>query len=232
MRRILMILFIAIPAMSFSQANRNFGGQFGLGVRSTVSLFSDHSGTGTGFGGQFRLRYFEFLNSEFFADYLTSDLNGLGSRTDYHIGWSVMFYFTKEKRNSFKAYVPKPYFLTGHCFDYTRVQGNNPFYQSDAVASRWSSAVQAGFGMHIPLTPRLDFSTNAQYMMHLGKELEVEERTAGNGDVFLYTEVNDDSHLEGHLLITFSLNYRIADLWKDSQKGGAAKAPVIEEGQQ
>ena len=228
MKRFLFLLILLLPFSAFSQGNRNSGGQFGLGVRSTVSLFSDHSSTGTGFGGQFRLRFFEFMNSEFFADYLTSDIEQLGSRTDYHIGWSVMFYLGKQKRNSYKPYVPKPYFLTGHCFDYTRVQGNNPWYQTNANASRWSSAVQAGFGMHIPLTPRFDFSTNVQYMYHFGKELEVEERVAGNGDHFLYTAVQEDTNLEGHLLITFSVNMRVADFWKDAHRGGAGKAPVEE----
>lgn len=233
MRRKLVLLFVLVPFFVFAQANRNSGGQFSLGVRSTVSMFNDSgTGMGTGFGGQFRLRFFEFLNSEWYADYLTSGIGQIGTRTDYHVGWSVMFYLGKPKRGVYKAYVPKPYFLTGHCFDYTRVNGNNPFYLSNSSASRWSSAVQAGFGMHIPLSPRFDFSTSAQYMMHFGKEILTEERTAANGDKFLYTNLEDDAGIEGHLLITFSLNYRLADFWKDSQKGGAAKAPIIEEGQQ
>jgi hypothetical protein len=202
--------------------NKNVGGQFSLGVRSTASLFS-HEGqsAGTGVGGQFRIRFYEFLNSEWFADYIMSGVGDIGTRTDYHIGWSVMFYMPKQK--PFKKYRPKPYFLAGHCFDYTRVEGNNPFYYSSA--SRWSSAVQSGFGTHIPFSERADLSFSAQYMIHLGKDIHSEEHTAANGDKFLHAEVDNDAGIDGHLFFTASLNIRIADLWRDKEKaGGAGKA--------
>lgn len=204
--------------------NRNSGGQFSLGVRSTASLFSgDGNGIGTGVGGQFRIRFYEFMNSEWFADYITSDVGGIGTRTDYHIGWSVMFYLPNQK--PFKKYRPKPYFLAGHCFDYTRVQGNNPFYQIGSSASRWSSAIQSGLGMHIPFSERVDLSFTAQYMIHLGKEIVSEKRTAANGDAYLYVEEDDHAGLDGHLFLTCSLNIRLADLWRDNAKaGGAGKA--------
>ncbi len=214
---------IAVQAQN-RKPNRNVGGQFSLGVRSTASLFSgDGNGIGTGAGGQFRIRFYDFLNSEWFADYITSDVGGIGTRTDFHIGWSVMFYLPKQK--PFKKYRPKPYFLAGHCFDYTRVQGNNPFYQVGYAASRWSSAIQSGLGMHIPFSERVDLSFSAQYMFHLGKELVSEERTAANGDAFLHVEEDDHAGLDGHLFLTCSLNIRIADLWRDHGKaGGAGKA--------
>jgi hypothetical protein len=229
---ILFLLLCSAPA--FAQSNKNPGGEFQLGVRSTASLFNDAgSGIGTGAGGQFRLRFYEFLNSEWFADYLSSDFNGLGTRMDYHIGWSVMFYFTQLKEGNsnisrFKPYRPRPYFLTGHCFDYTRVRGNNPFYQSDADVHRWSSAIQAGIGMHIPMTPKVDLSTSAQYMYHMGKVVEAQSRTASNGDQFLYVTKEDNTGLEGHLLVTVSLNIRVADLWKDKH-GALGNGPHVQE---
>jgi hypothetical protein len=234
MKRLLIILFfgatISVNAQN-RKPNQNVGGQFSLGVRSTVSLFSDSGNTiGTGAGGQFRIRLYDFLNTEWFADYITSSIgkvgsdNGiLGTRTDYHIGWSVMFYNPKAK--PFKKYRPKPYLLAGHCFDYTRVAGNNPFYQTNASASRWSSAVQAGMGFHVPFTERVDLSLNAQYMVHLGKDLNVQTKYAGAfRDPYLYVVKEDNAGLDGHLLITFSLNIRCADLWRDhKQQGGAAE---------
>jgi hypothetical protein len=112
MRRIILTLLLLVPMWTMAQ-NRNAGGQFALGVRSTTSFFNHGGGLGTGFGGQFRLRFFNFMNSEWFADYFTSDLDGIGTRTDYHIGWSVMFYPTNQKFNmntaSFKAFKPVPY---------------------------------------------------------------------------------------------------------------------------
>lgn len=229
MKRLLVILFIGTALSASAQIrkpNRNVGGQFSLGVRSTVSLFSDSGeSVGTGAGGQFRIRLYDFMNTEWFADYLTSSVGTLGTRTDYHIGWSVMFYSPKQKK--YKPYRPKPYLLAGHCFDYTHIQGNNPFYQQNGeVPSRWSSAVQAGLGFHVPFSERVDLSFNTQYMIHFGKELSVETRYAGAyREPYLYVNQEENTELDGHLLITFSLNIRCADLWRDhGKKGGAGKA--------
>ncbi|HET6990600.1 MAG TPA: hypothetical protein VFJ43_04715 [Bacteroidia bacterium] len=221
MKRLLVVLFFAATLSANAQdrkPNQNVGGQFSLGVRSTISLFSDSgSSVGTGAGGQFRIRLYDFMNTEWFADYLMSSVGNLGTRTDYHIGWSVMFYNPKAK--PFKKYRPKPYLLAGHCFDYTRVAGNNPFYQTDASASRWSSAVQAGFGFHIPFSERVDLSFNTQYMVHLGKDLNVQTKYAGTyHEPYLFVQQENNSGINGHLLITFSLNIRCADLWHDHQK--------------
>ncbi|HEY1040891.1 MAG TPA: hypothetical protein VGF30_15860, partial [Bacteroidia bacterium] len=71
-------------------------GQFSLGVRNTTSLFTDAGSPGTGFGGQFRIRMGKRVNTDWFADYLTTDLDGLGYRRDGHIGWSVLFYLGKD----------------------------------------------------------------------------------------------------------------------------------------
>ncbi|MCX6310798.1 MAG: hypothetical protein NT084_04100 [Bacteroidetes bacterium] len=235
MKKILVFAFLLVGISAFAQdrkPNKNVGGQFSLGVRSTISLFSDAgSSMGTGAGGQFRIRLYNFMNTEWFGDYLMSSIGTIGTRTDYHIGWSVMFYSPKQK--PFKKYHPKPYFLTGHCFDYTRIAGNNPFYQdpNHSVASRWSSAVQAGLGFHIPFCERVDLSLSAQYMFHLGKDITAVTRTAVNGDEFLYID-KEEASINGHLLISFSLNIRCADLWHDHQKkGGARKAAPDPDGQ-
>jgi hypothetical protein len=90
-------------------------------------------------------------------------------------------------------------------------------------------AVQAGLGTHFPLTTNLDFSTNLQYMLHLGKEISHETRTAGNGDQFLYLDVDPNTELEGHLLLTFSLNLKVADFWKDAQGKRTGGPPKPEE---
>jgi len=184
---------------------------------------------GTGFGGQVRLRFFRLLNSEWFADYITSDIgNGLGNRTDYHIGWSVMFYPAFAYRNNERLKL-QPYLLAGHCFDKTRFESN--LFTENNVATRFSSAVQAGIGFHLPLHDRVDLSCSAQYMMHFGKEIEPHVRRNAAGTEYLYFDEHAIEGFEGHLLVTFSLNFRLADLWKSKTKGVQDKAPVLEEGQ-
>ena len=234
MKKFLLVLALASAITTFGQskfANKP-GGQLSIGIRSTTSLFSDESGTGRGFGGQFRLRFYHLLNSEWFADYITSDLGGgLGNRTDYHIGWSVMFYpgFAYYNNQRLKL---QPYFLAGHCFDWTYFETNDLLEREEGNSGkRFSSAVQAGIGFHLPLHDRVDLSASAQYMMHFGSELVTEVRTNAGGHQYLYVDEETSSGLEGHLLVTCSLNFRIADLWKNKTKGVQDKAPVMEEGQ-
>ena len=200
---ILLLTFFQTPL--FAQERSKFNtdpGVFSLGVRSTLSAFNDgdENKVGSGFGGQLRLRFSEKVNSDWFFDYLTSDIGNYAHRTDYHIGWSVLYYPLKKDIHSFK-----PYVLAGHCFDYSKIQANTNQFN---FAERWSSAVQAGLGTHIRLTERLDLSLTAQYMCHLGKHLHAQ---------WVNNEVNYDvekgSSLEGHLLMNASINYKIGKLW-------------------
>lgn len=183
-------------------------GRFSLGVRSTASLFNDGDtgDAGYGAGGQFRVRLTNRINTEWFADFLTSRNSNLGFRNDAHIGWSVMYYLkdTDQYKRRFT-----PYLIAGHCFDYTKIEvfidPDIQFIQEQPrTASRWSSAVQAGLGSHYNLTPRLDVSLAAQYMMHFGKHINIE------GDLPVpYVVVEDHSGIEGHLLISLSMNIKL-----------------------
>lgn len=185
------------------------GGIFSLGVRSTTSIFEhkDFGISGTGYGGQFRIQLSNRLNTEWFLDYMKGNIGGAVSRTDYHVGWSVMYYFT-DKVNP----VVKPYLLAGHCFDRTELYDNTN--RSNSILKN-SSAIQAGGGVHFNLSPRMDITLISQYMFHLGKDIhahihegeEIEfERHKGTG-------------IEGHLLITVGMNYKIADIWNAGRKG-------------
>ena len=179
-------------------------GMFSLGTRTTMSVFSGDNGNpiGLGLGGQFRLQFSDKVNSEWFADFITSSIDNVASRQDYHIGWSLMFYPGKQK--GFDSFV-KPYILAGHCFDYTRVEADN---NSKNFKDRLSMAMQAGAGTHFNVTPRFDFSLSAQYMLHLGKEIS----TATASDDVLITR-SSSSKPDGHLLVTLSINYKLANLW-------------------
>lgn len=189
-------------AQDSSKTFSSSAGWFSLGGRSTLSTF-DSDGTGLGTGGQFRIQLSNSVNTDWFADYISINISDKIRSEYYHIGWSVLYYpFDKLK-------FPKllqPYILMGHCFDYnvkTIIQ------QPSISKTRLGSAVQAGLGTHFNLSERFDISLTTQYMIHLTKELEAE--IDGN-NVSIVEDKN--ATLEGHLLTTISLNYKLFRLWK------------------
>lgn len=205
------IFLFLFSQISFSQEIRSYldKGDFTLGLRTTTSIFEHDKVPALGTGGQFRLQFFDFLSTEWFADWITMDLKGAGTRQNAHIGWSVLFYLNKNKRFN-------PYFIAGHCFDFAQVTplGTSYIDRSSEKISRWSSAVQAGLGAHYFLTERFNCTLSAQYMLHLGEHLEYDLSPTGNG-YYLNTNpsTQEEVGVEGHVLLTFSLNYRIGDLW-------------------
>lgn len=207
MKTSLLAAVLLIPLLSYSQReNKPNSGMLELGMRSTTSLFTDAGSPGMGFGGQFRLKFAKRLNTEWYADYITTDIQGSARRVDGHIGWSVMFYpFSDEKvHGKFN-----PYLIAGHCFDYTKVvENNNP----NNMGERWSSAMQMGLGSHYNITDQFDVSLATQYMTHLGNDMHADVHTGG-GEQELHIEEHGHAGVEGHVLVTLSLNVKIADLW-------------------
>ena len=210
--------FLALQVNAQEQRTFNPAGMLSLGGRTTVSLFNDHKNemTGTGVGGQFRLRFSDAVNTDWFFDYITSDILNYAHRTDYHIGWSVLFYPINHLAyfHQPKDFKPKfrPYILAGHCFDYSKIEAKDGISPLDGAlyAERSSSAVQAGLGTHLELSPRFDISFTGQYMMHLGNHIETDyDFTSGT----LSFHEHKGASLAGHLLVTVSLNYKIARLW-------------------
>ncbi len=200
-KHLVFIVFGSLICLQFTWS-QNQSGNFQLGVRSTVSLFNDSQTNdfGKGIGGQFRLQLADRINTDWFFDYLTSDIGTVANRTDYHIGWSVLFYpYLKEKQKT------KPYILAGHCFDYSYMAEN---LNKSNFSERWSSAIQAGIGSHFQLSPRLDLSLTTQYMIHLGNHIHPVITTNS-----INFKEEKGASLEGHLLITVGVNYKIADLW-------------------
>lgn len=182
-------------------ATENYSGEFSLGLRSTTSFFdnTNNGKPGIGTGGNFRIRLNNRVNTDWFSDYIMSTTDHL-KRNDFHIGWSVMFYPFNFQNKGFK-----PYFLAGHCFDYTQLKDINNFQRK---ADRWSSAIQGGIGTHYYFTECFDMTFQAQYMMHLGTHLDSE---IVNSQVEFKTE--NGALSEGHLLITLGFNYTIGKLW-------------------
>jgi hypothetical protein len=205
--------FINFFLLTFSlsaqeKKDSNYGGQFSLGMRNTISAFTDAQSIGMGVGGEFRIRLAKQINTEWFADYIATDIQGLGYRHDAHIGWSVLFYFSKNPLTVGKI---STYFLAGHCFDYTKVVSEWP---GIAPGERWSSAVQCGFGIHYNLTKDFDISLLTQYMVHLGTDIN-SNITTDPVTGYTYMNITRESgfSLEGHELTTLTVNYQLGRLW-------------------
>lgn len=207
----LLTLFFGLSFNGMSQELNPYleKGDLSLGLRSTTSLFGHDKVPGLGTGGQFRLQLFDFLSTEWFADWITMDLRGAGTRNNAHIGWSVLFYPKKTEKFM-------PYLIAGHCFDYAEVTPLSTGFldRSSESISRWSSAVQGGLGAHYFLSERFNMTFSAQYMLHLGNHLDYTLTSLSDG-YYLETDVASipEQGIETHLLLTLSLNYRIADLW-------------------
>ena len=206
----LFTIFSFCTFIVFCQTNFSQKGNIELGLRTTSSIFGHDPYKGLGIGGQTRVQLTDYLNTEWFADWITIDLAGAGTRTNAHVGWAVLFYPKK-----FNKLIP--YAIAGHCFDYAKITPLSTPYldRSDEIDSRWSSAVQMGLGSHYYLSEKFNLTFSAQYMMHLGKHLEYELTQQTNGDYYLDMQPDSQSQerLEGHILLTLSLNYKIADIW-------------------
>lgn len=207
-----LLLLFCTPLLSHAQKNRpESSGELQLGMRSTLSLFGNHGNTGNGIGGQFRLRVSDRLNTEWFADFIQTDLSGLGQRSDIHIGWSVMFYPLASTLHK----PVDPYILAGHCFDYTDITAYRHHGPNESK-NRLSSAVQVGLGTHFNITDKTDISLSTQYMLHLGDDIHT-GIDSHHGENELHIEENHEHSelgLEGHLLVTLSVNIKLVDLWK------------------
>ena len=219
MKNILFLLIVLLIVVEVSIAqdslSKKESGKLMLGMRSTMSAFNDDGATGMGVGGQFRIRFGSRLNSDWFLDYITTDIKGLAKRTDYHIGWSVLYYPFNAEINKGKF---TPYILAGHCFDWTEVVKNGTYESFNAPQKRFSSAIQSGLGAHYNLSDNVDVSLTAQYMLHLGKDINTsvfDNEITGKKDIMITKE---DIGLEGHLLINLSLNVYLIDLWNKKSK--------------
>lgn len=203
--KLLILLGLMVTSLSFAQPlkiRNTQGGLFSLGVRTTLSTFNhgEFGNTGFGLGGQYRIQLANKINTDWFFDYITGDIGNFAHRTDYHIGWSVLFY-------PMKNLTPKvrPYILAGHCFDYTRLVDNS---DRSNFTERWSSAIQGGIGAHFNVSERLDLSLVSQYMIHMGSDVHADLH---GGHVEFHEEKG--ASLEGHLLFHLGINYKIGDLW-------------------
>jgi len=196
---LLLLFWLPFQGVSAQTDSLTPAGQLSVGVRSSWGLVYEHDWNRVAFGSgaQFRLRFSEKVNSDWFIDYLQGDLDDIAKRTDVHIGWSVLYYpFNKQT-------ILQPYLLAGHCFELLRISENT---NDENFVVRKSASVQAGAGVHLHLTPKADISFVTQYMIHFGTNIDVTD----NPVVF---SKPGGIALQDHVLLHFSLNYQIADLW-------------------
>lgn len=176
-------------------------GELSFGVRNSISMVYEHNWNRLAFGsgGQFRLRFSDRVNSDWFIDFLTGNLSDFAHRTDVHIGWS-MLYYPLDRKNTFV----QPYLLAGHCFELLKIAENgNPGNH----VTRKSASVQGGLGTHFNISPKMDLSIVAQYMIHFGTNINTSR------DPVVEFSKPGGVKIQDHLLFHVSINYQIADLW-------------------
>lgn len=198
---IILITLLAV-VLKLNAQSPNASGWFSIGARSTISSFS-HDGVGIGTGGQFRIQLNNRVNTDWFADYISINIKNKIRSDYYHIGWSVLYYPFNQL--TFPKLI-QPYILAGHCFDYNK---KTAIEDASISKDRWGSAVQSGIGVHFNFNERFDLTLMSQFMIHLTKELE-----AVMEDDRVVIETHQQNSLEGHLLSTISVNYKIGKLWK------------------
>lgn len=184
-------------------------GTFSLGARNTMNIFFESPDMiGQGAGGSFRIQIGERLNTEWFADYVSSKLYQRAERIDKHIGWNVMYYLldTKSFQRSFT-----PFLAAGHCFDYTGIRLNG---LDQPTIGKWTSAVQMSLGTHCNINQRFDITLSSLYDLHLGREVEVELTPENKVDI----ESHRNAGWEGHVMLILSVNYKIAQLWTSGKQ--------------
>ena len=196
---IVSIVFLTSLLTPLNYAQNNTSGYLFAGIRSTFNVFSS-DGTGLGSGGQLRLQLSERVNTEWYADYISINVQNILRSIYYHIGWSVLYYYLNKPTKL------QPYILAGHCFDYNR---KTVIHNPEITRSRWGSAVQIGTGSHLNLSQYTDLSLTIQYMIHLTKELDYQRQ---NGTITIIE--HSHAFLEGHLLITLSINYKLFRIWQ------------------
>jgi hypothetical protein len=203
---LLPFLLLTFTLSAQTKKDSSASGQFSFGIRSTLSAFTDAQSIGMGSGGEFRIRLGKYINTEWFADYISTDIEGLGYRRDAHIGWSVLFYLSKNPCQPGKV---TAYFLAGNCFDYTSV---NSYWQNGESAQRWSLAIPGGFGIHYNITKHFDVSLLSEYMIHLGTNI-ITSIDNYDGEQYLSITKGPGLSREGHLLTTLSVNYELGKIW-------------------
>lgn len=176
-------------------------GIFSLGVRVPFSFSSSPDGLNVsqGLGVESRIQLGKHYNTEFYGEYLRGKCGDSAVRSNAHIGGSFMLYPQNKLRRV------QPFLFAGPDADFEKLH-----QQTDATnaASRWNLAAHGGLGMHINVTWRSDITLSAGYMLHFGQKIET--LSVSDQPTFVTT----GSGVDGQLMLTISMNFKMVDLWK------------------
>lgn len=208
------LLFSLTPLLSQAQEELHLKsdptGFLSMGARSCNSIFTTNGKrfVGTGMGGQFALQIAKDFNSHWFADWITSNINNLAERNDFHSGFSMMPQIASVPVGTNRVAL---YPLAGFCIDYTKftITSGKNITSGPNYAERYSFAAQAGCGATIPVSDQLDFSLEAHYMLHVGTDVDIE---LNDNQVQLIKK--SGNNLEGHFVLAISMDFKLFRLWR------------------
>ena len=211
---ILSLLLTSLQAQEKENTVFNPTGYLSMGARNCFSSFFSNKKAfvGTGAGGEFGLRIAKDFNSHWFADWIVSNVGNLAQRYDFHSGFSMMPEVLSASIGP-KRLAMFP--LAGICIDYTKFQittGKNVTSGPNWL-ERYSFAVQAGCGVTLPVSNRLDVSLEAHYMLHIGTCLGI--NLNGTEVQLLIMQPNQSLCLEGHYVLALSMDFKLFKLWKE-----------------
>lgn len=203
--RILLLLLCLFPLLTMAQKPLKIkyttAGIFSLGVRVPFGITGspDGSNLSQGVGINSRIQLGKHYNTEFFGEYLNGAYGDSAVRNNAHLGASFMLYTQNKLRRV------QPFFFAGPGADYEKIHETA---DKSNAASRWNVAAHGGLGMHINVSWRSDITLSAAYLMRFGPKIE----TGSAGEQPLY--VASGSGVDGQLMLTLSMNFKMLDLWK------------------
>jgi hypothetical protein len=188
-------------------------GYLSMGSRNCFSSFFSNGKAfvGTGAGGEFGLRIAKDFNSHWFADWIVSNVDNLAQRYDFHSGFSMMPEILSSRVGSKRLSM---FPLAGICIDYTKFSITNGKNTTGGPTwlERYSFAVQAGVGVTLPVSDRLDVSLEAHYMLHIGTCLGIDLK--GDEVRLLQMQPQQSLCLEGHYVLALSMDFKLFKLWQ------------------
>ncbi len=201
----LLLLLLTLPYLLMAQKPMKVkytkAGIFSLGMRLPFGFASSPGvlNVAQGLGIESRIQLGKHYNSEYYGDYLLSKFGDSAVRSTGHIGASFLLYPQDKLRRV------QPFVFVGPDANFEKIR-----QQTNAAnaASRWNFAAHAGLGMHLNVSWRSDITLSSAYMLHFGKKIDIQ--SLEDESVFL-TQGNG---IDGHLLLTISMNFKIVGLWK------------------
>src|ERR1035437_2930995 len=210
---IIVVFFSILPSLQAEVKKDTIAdptGYLSMGARNCISVFTTNgkSFIGTGAGGQFALQIAKDFNSHWFADWITSNIDNLAQRNDFHSGFSMMPQIFSIPVGSKHISL---FSIAGFCIDYTKftITNGKKITSGSNYAERSGFAAQAGCGATIPVSYQLNFSLEAHYMLHVGTDVDI---NMNGNDVQLIKQ--SGNNLEGHFILALSMDFKLFKLWR------------------